>query len=219
MVYGLCACFNSIKDLREVLRNDSMTHSSPMATITSRPEYLGVRCYSKRDCPEVRNISTSAMRLQATKVLSTVPNVRPSSLINLARLKHGVTFSYSFAWCTLQCHCQDINKADVISFGQIPYFLHEIEIANPGSTTYVAATSEETIPEIKQPGIVIVHDREKGPQQAQKQILPFLFKSICVWHLENNVNTIFKSKFGGQIWAAAKAGSQVKHDEAMATHC
>ncbi|KAH6586766.1 hypothetical protein BASA61_006442 [Batrachochytrium salamandrivorans] len=24
-------------------------------------------------------------------------------------------------------------------------------------------------------------------------------------------------KFGGQVWAAAKAGSQVKHDEAMAT--
>ncbi|KAH6568756.1 hypothetical protein BASA62_005255 [Batrachochytrium salamandrivorans] len=42
------------------------------------------------DCPEVRNISTSAMRLQATEVLSTVPNVRPSSLVNLARLKHGV---------------------------------------------------------------------------------------------------------------------------------
>ncbi|KAH6578828.1 hypothetical protein BASA61_000057 [Batrachochytrium salamandrivorans] len=41
------------------------------------------------DCPEIRNISTSAMRLQATEVLSTVPNVRPSSLVNLARLKHG----------------------------------------------------------------------------------------------------------------------------------
>ncbi|KAH6564375.1 hypothetical protein BASA50_003944 [Batrachochytrium salamandrivorans] len=151
-----------------------MTHSSPMPTITSRPEYLGVRCYSQHnrpratvvitdcefvvnankrkdspvymsklqlehslDCPEIRNISTSAMRLQATEVLSTVPNVRPSSLINLARLKHGVTFSYSSAWRALQCHRQDINKADVISFGQIPYFLHEIEIeiANSGSTT------------------------------------------------------------------------------------
>ncbi|KAH6587010.1 hypothetical protein BASA50_000057 [Batrachochytrium salamandrivorans] len=94
------------------------------------------------DCPEVRNISTSAMRLQATEVLSTVPNVRPSSLVDLARLKHGATFSYSSAWRALQCHCQDISKADVISFGQIPYFLHEIEIANPGSTAYAAATSE-----------------------------------------------------------------------------
>ncbi|KAH9252765.1 hypothetical protein BASA81_009275 [Batrachochytrium salamandrivorans] len=94
------------------------------------------------DYPEVRNISTSAMRLQTTEVLSTVPYVRPSSLANLACLKHGATFSYSFAWRALQSHRQDISKADVISFGQIPYFLHEIEIANPGSTTYVAATSE-----------------------------------------------------------------------------
>ncbi|KAH6583290.1 hypothetical protein BASA60_001514 [Batrachochytrium salamandrivorans] len=149
------------------------------------------------------------MRLQTTEVLSTVPNVRPSSLVNLARLKHGATFSYSSAWRALQCHRQDINKADVISFGQIPYFLHEIEIANSGSTTYVAATSEaETIPEIKQPGVVIVHDWEKGLQQAQRQVLSFPFESICVWHLEKNVNTIFKSKFGGHIWAAAKASSQ-----------
>ncbi|KAH9271771.1 hypothetical protein BASA83_005871 [Batrachochytrium salamandrivorans] len=93
------------------------------------------------DCPEVRNISASAMRLQATEVLSTVPNVRPSSLVDLARLKNGATSSYSFAWRALQCHRQDISKADVISFGQIPYFLHEIEIVNLGSTTCVAATS------------------------------------------------------------------------------
>ncbi|KAH9248884.1 hypothetical protein BASA81_013448 [Batrachochytrium salamandrivorans] len=71
------------------------------------------------------------MRLQATEVLSTVPYVRPSDLVNLARLKYGATFSYSSAWRALQFHRQDINKADVISFGQIPYFLHEIEIANP----------------------------------------------------------------------------------------
>ncbi|KAH6601447.1 hypothetical protein BASA50_001590 [Batrachochytrium salamandrivorans] len=80
------------------------------------------------------------MRLQTTEILSTVPNVRPSSVVNLARLKHGATSSYSSAWRALQCHREDINKANVISFGQIPYFLHEIEIANPGSTTYVAAT-------------------------------------------------------------------------------
>ncbi|KAH6590881.1 hypothetical protein BASA50_008883 [Batrachochytrium salamandrivorans] len=153
----------------------------------------------------------------ATEVLSTVLYVQPSSLVDPARLKHGVTFSYSSAWRALQCHYQDISKADVISFGQILYFLHEIEITNSGSTTYVAATSEETIPEIKQPEVVIVHDWEKGLQQNQRQVLPFPFESICVWHLEKNVNPIFKSKFGGQIWAAAKAGSQVKHDEAMTT--
>ncbi|KAH6602634.1 hypothetical protein BASA61_000967 [Batrachochytrium salamandrivorans] len=100
-----------------------MAHSSPMTTITSQPKYLGIHCYSKRDFPEVRNISTSAMRLQATEVLSTVPNVRPSSLVNLARLKHGVACSYSSAWRAMQCYLQDISKADVISFGQNSIFL------------------------------------------------------------------------------------------------
>ncbi|KAH6589119.1 hypothetical protein BASA50_010285 [Batrachochytrium salamandrivorans] len=168
------------------------------------------------DCPEVRNISTSAMRPQATEVLSTVPNVRPSSLVNLARLKHGATFSYSSAWRALQCHRQDINKADVISFGQIPYFLHEIEIANSGSTTYVAATSEETIPEIKQPGVVIVHDWEKGLQQAQRQVLSFPFESICVWHLEKERQYNIQIQVWWSHLGGSKASSQIKHNEAMA---
>ncbi|KAH6566275.1 hypothetical protein BASA60_009549 [Batrachochytrium salamandrivorans] len=115
------------------------------------------------DCPEVRNISTSAMRLQATEVLSTIPYVRPSSLVNLARLKHGATSLYSSAWRALQCHRQDISKADVISFGQIPYFLHEIEIANSGSTTYVAATSEERQYDIQIQVWVVRSGRQQRP--------------------------------------------------------
>ncbi|KAH9250119.1 hypothetical protein BASA81_012071 [Batrachochytrium salamandrivorans] len=262
-----------------------------MATITSRLEYLSIRCYSKRsqpqttvvitdcefvvnankrkdslvyisklqlehslDCPKVRNISTSAMRLQATEVLSTVPNVRPSSLVDLARLKHGVTSSYSFAWRALQSHRQDINKADVISFGQIPYFLHEIEIANPGLTTYVAAISEGIFDNAFlclgpmrnafnhcQPMLIVdaCHIKSKyGGKSFQissnQELLLFMterkasnklrdkfshFRSspYAFGTSKKNVNTIFKSKFGGQIWAAEKAGSQVKHDEAMAT--
>ncbi|KAH6601265.1 hypothetical protein BASA61_002035 [Batrachochytrium salamandrivorans] len=94
------------------------------------------------DCPEVRNISTSAMRLQATEVCQLFQMYDHQVWSTLLALKHGATFSYSSAWRALQCHCQDISKADVISFGQIPYFLHEIEIANPGSTAYAAATSE-----------------------------------------------------------------------------
>ncbi|KAH6565835.1 hypothetical protein BASA62_007014 [Batrachochytrium salamandrivorans] len=55
----------------------------------------------------------------------------------------------------------------------------------------------------------------KASNKLRNKFSHFSFESICVWHLEKNVSTIFKSKFGGQIWAAAKAGSQVKHDEAM----
>ncbi|KAH6583099.1 hypothetical protein BASA61_008146 [Batrachochytrium salamandrivorans] len=207
-----------MKDLREVLRNDSLTHSSPMSTITSR---LGVSwrpLLSQHSRPQATVVITD---VRITLRFATFPPQpcayrKPSSVNcsicttikfgHLARLKYGATF-HLFCMACATCHRQDINKADVISFGQIPYFLHEIGIANPGPTTYVAATSEEAIPEIKQPEVVIVHDWEKGLQQAQRQVLAFPFESIWFGTLKkNNVNTIFKSKFGGQIWAAAKAG-------------
>ncbi|KAH9265004.1 hypothetical protein BASA83_011520 [Batrachochytrium salamandrivorans] len=109
------------------------------------------------------------------------------------------------------------QQSDVISFSQIPYFLHEIdEIANSGSTTYVAATSEETIPEIKQPEVVIVHDRrERSSNKLRDKFSHFRSSPYVFGTSKKNVNTIFKSKFGGQIWAAAKASSQIKHDGAM----
>ncbi|KAH9273261.1 hypothetical protein BASA83_004553 [Batrachochytrium salamandrivorans] len=190
------------------------------------------------------------MRLQATEVLSTVPNVRPSSLINLACLKHGVTSSYSSAWRALQSHRQDINKADVMSFGQIPYPLHEIEIANSGSTTYVAATSEGIFDNAFlclgpmrnafnhcRPMLIVdaCHIKSKyggvimaaSAHDGDNHIIPI---AIGLYNIENEMNwkhfflklaeaipEIKQPKFGGQIWAAAKAGSQVKHDEAMAT--
>ncbi|KAH6595328.1 hypothetical protein BASA61_003824 [Batrachochytrium salamandrivorans] len=188
-----------MKDLCKVLKNDSMAHSSPMTTITSQPEntlasiviqsvvspqttvvITDCELEHSLDCPEVRNISTSAMRLQATEVLSTVPNVRPSSLVNLARLKHGVACSYSSAWRAMQCYRQDISKADVISFGQIPYFLHEIEIANPGSTTYVAATSE---------GIFDNAFLCLGPMRnAFNQCRPMLIADAC--HIEKQIGVV-----------------------------
>jgi hypothetical protein len=71
------------------------------------------------------------------------------------------------------------------------------------------------IPDVDQPGITVMHDREKGLHQAQTQLLPLSHESICVWHLEKNVNAIFKSKFNGRIWAAAKAFVDVKYNCAM----
>ncbi|KAH6571859.1 hypothetical protein BASA60_006943 [Batrachochytrium salamandrivorans] len=95
------------------------------------------------DCPEIRNISTSAIRLQATEVLSTVPYVRPSSLVNLACLKHGVTFFIFFRMvCATMSSSRYQQSGRDIIWQKFHIPLHEIEIANPGSTTYVAATSE-----------------------------------------------------------------------------
>ncbi|KAH6573717.1 hypothetical protein BASA60_005899 [Batrachochytrium salamandrivorans] len=58
----------------------------------------------------------------------------------------------------------------------------------------------------------------KGLQQSSETSSPIFRSSPYVFGtLKRTSNPIFKSKFGGQIWAAAKAGSQVKHDEAMTT--
>ncbi|KAH9265037.1 hypothetical protein BASA83_011462 [Batrachochytrium salamandrivorans] len=82
------------------------------------------------------------MRYRQPRFVNCFHMYRPSSLVNLARLKYGASFSYFFAWRALQCHRQDINKGgrDII-WRKFRYFLHEIGIANPGPTTYVAATS------------------------------------------------------------------------------
>jgi hypothetical protein len=59
------------------------------------------------------------------------------------------------------------------------------------------------IPEVKTEGMVIMHDRGKGLHDAQLAILPTLYKSICIFHKEKNVNSRFKSTFQGKRWAAA----------------
>jgi zinc finger SWIM domain-containing protein 3 len=64
-------------------------------------------------------------------------------------------------------------------------------------------------------GVTIMHDREKGLLSAQICALPDTHESICVFHLEKNVNALFKSKFGGKIWEAAKATTEIQFKETM----
>ncbi|CAG8826695.1 4983_t:CDS:2, partial [Dentiscutata erythropus] len=52
---------------------------------------------------------------------------------------------------------------------------------------------------------VIISDREKSIADAVKMKLPNAFHTHCVWHIEKNVNTKFRTKLGGKIWAAAKS--------------
>jgi hypothetical protein len=74
------------------------------------------------------------------------------------------------------------------------------------------------IPEIKRKGIIVMHDMEKGLYNAQVAILPNSLESICVFHLEKNVYSKYKSKFKGKIWAvtAAKAFNESDFNKAFA---
>jgi hypothetical protein len=71
------------------------------------------------------------------------------------------------------------------------------------------------VPGIDDASIVIISDREKGLCAAIRNVLPNAIPSVCVWHLEKNVNKEFKSKFEGRIWAAAKAKNFSDYDKAM----
>ncbi|KAH6580695.1 hypothetical protein BASA60_002766 [Batrachochytrium salamandrivorans] len=109
-----------------------------MSTITSRLEYLVSVVIRTRSRSQATIVTTDCEFVITPRFATSVPHHTPTgnrgsvnrSICTTIKcgqpgaLKHGVTFSYSSAWRALQCHCQDISKADVISFGQIPYFLH-----------------------------------------------------------------------------------------------
>jgi len=87
----------------------------------------------------------------------------------------------------------------------VPLAFAIVEIENMENWKYFLVNLRISISQLGEQGIVLMHDREKGLHEAQSSILPTSYKSICVFHLEKNVNSTFKSKFQGKIWAAAKA--------------
>ncbi|CAG8845630.1 22766_t:CDS:2, partial [Gigaspora margarita] len=61
-----------------------------------------------------------------------------------------------------------------------------------------------TLPTINTNENIIISDHEKGIANAVQTELPNVFHTHCVWHIEKNVNTKFRTKLGGKIWAIAK---------------
>ncbi|KAH6571097.1 hypothetical protein BASA62_004050 [Batrachochytrium salamandrivorans] len=63
----------------------------------------------------------------------------------------------------------------------IPIAIELYDIENELNWRLLFLKLAETIPETKQPEVVIVHDWEKGLQQAQRQALPFFVSSPYVF--------------------------------------
>jgi zinc finger SWIM domain-containing protein 3 len=97
----------------------------------------------------------------------------------------------------------------------LPLALAIAEVENESNWTFFFRKLGAAIPCIKNRSITLMHDREKGLLAAQVSTLPDTYESVCVFHLEKNVNSIFKSKFNGKIWAAAKAPTIAKFEETM----
>ena len=55
----------------------------------------------------------------------------------------------------------------------------------------------------------------QGIIDATQVHLPHVYHAHCVWHLEKNVNTKFRTKVNGKIWSAAKALTKSAFSNAM----
>lgn len=97
----------------------------------------------------------------------------------------------------------------------VPLAIGIADIENEDNWTYFLRQLRSAMPELGNPGMAVVHDREKGLHNAKTSVLPSSHESVCVFHLEKNVNALFKSKFLGNIWAAAKATTVVDFEATM----
>ena len=58
-------------------------------------------------------------------------------------------------------------------------------------------------------GLVVISDREKGIKKAVKMYLPLAHHSYCVFHIQKNVKTKYKTSLNGLLFKAAKASNEI----------
>jgi hypothetical protein len=90
----------------------------------------------------------------------------------------------------------------------VPLAIGIADVENEDNWVYFLNNLRSAIPSLATAGMVFMHDRQKGLQNARMSIFPQSHESICVFHLEKNVNSRFKSVFQKKLWVAAKATTQ-----------
>lgn len=85
-----------------------------------------------------------------------------------------------------------------IAFGSAP-------IENTENWTWFCAKVVEAIPFLNSSIQIMVSNRKKGIESGAATMLSMAAHVACVWYIENNINTYYKSKLNGNIWAAAWA--------------
>lgn len=63
--------------------------------------------------------------------------------------------------------------------------------------------------------VVIISDREKGLALAIKEEIPNVKHSFCVFHIEKNIKTRFKTDTNGLLWKASKVICQTDFEMNM----
>lgn len=81
----------------------------------------------------------------------------------------------------------------------VPLGIMLCSIENESNWTFFLQNLRKAIPKINKEDIVIMHDCEKGLQNAQRSALLQSTESICVFHLEKNVLLKFCTKAKGKL--------------------
>jgi zinc finger SWIM domain-containing protein 3 len=223
------ANFNSVKpqDIMNTIRSDYGVHSS-YSTV-----WRGLNQHKQFNLLED---DSSFMMIKG--FMQKLEGSNPGTITSLEFEQDGVTFKraflcprsnqLAFVFCRPMiivdaCHLRSRYGGVIMSAcahdgeGKIvPLAVGIAEVENESNWTYFLCQLSISIPEIMNEGLVVMHDREKGLQNAQFAVLPNSYQSICVFHLEKNLNARFKSKFQGKVWSAAKAFKQGGFEEALA---
>ena len=86
---------------------------------------------------------------------------------------------------------------------------------NEDNWSWFLTSLVQAIPEINNPDVIVMSDRDKGLKGAQLNVIPRARPSICLKHLQRNVRARFKRDFNDLISAAAHAGTEDEYLEHM----
>jgi transposase-like protein len=97
----------------------------------------------------------------------------------------------------------------------VPIAVAIVDIENQDNWEFFFIYLLKAIPILNNENFTIIHDREKGLSNAQNKILPLSNESICLFHLEKNINSRFKTKLNGRLWTIAKSTTIRNYNKIM----
>ncbi|CAG8734023.1 15745_t:CDS:2, partial [Dentiscutata erythropus] len=124
----------------------------------------------------------SSLKKFAVPLVEDIIALKLCDIVNWLCTEVDAEASYMKAWrsqaINKKCDAEEIKK----SYQCINSLLNNLIIENPES--------------------VIAFE---GILDTVQTKLPNTFHAYCIWHIEKNINTKFKTKLGDKIWAVAKA--------------
>ena len=97
----------------------------------------------------------------------------------------------------------------------VPIAIAIIDIENQDNWEFFFIYLLKAIPTLNNENFTIIYNREKRLSNAQNKILSLSNKSICLFHLEKNVNSRFKTKLNRRLWTIAKSTTIRNYNKIM----